>query len=86
MELLNDAKKIYKIKPDYLLMYLFYPAAKLLKKIRKFHGHWIAKINHIYFVLIAFCQLELFRIMNNIDTIYKIRLVLFDCIVPKNPN
>ncbi len=173
MELLNDAKKIYKIKPGYVLMDSFYPAAKLLKKIRKFHWYWIAKIksnrlidnvqiqeffsyrygkhigklseniralvvkdndnywatsdlslqsaevkryyknrqtieeffrilkselrlegcssresiaqiNHIYFVLIAFCQLELFRIMKEIDTIYKIRFVLFDCVIPKN--
>lgn len=173
MELLNDAKKIYQIKPGYLLMDSFYPAAKLLKMVRKFRWHWIAKIksnrridniqvqeffsyrygkhigklsenikalvvknndnywatsdlslqsaevkhyyrnrqiieeffkilkselrlegcssresiaqiNHIYFVLIAFCKLELFRIMKNIDTIYKIRLVLFDCIIPKS--
>ena len=173
MELLNDAKKIYKIKPGYVLMDSFYPAAKLLKMIRKFHWYWIAKIksnrlidnvqiqeffshhygkhisklseniralvvkdndnywatsdlslqsaelkryyknrqtieeffrilkselrlegcssresiaqiNHIYFVLIAFCQLELFRIMKEIDTIYKIRFVLFDCVIPKN--
>ena len=173
MELLNDAKKIYQIKPGYLLMDSFYPAAKLLKMVRKFRWHWIAKIrsnrridniqvqeffsyrygkhigklsenikalvvknndnywatsdlslqsaevkhyyrnrqiieeffkilkselrlegcssresiaqvNHIYFVLIAFCKLELFRIMRNIDTIYKIRLVLFDCIIPKS--
>ncbi|MBM4175623.1 MAG: transposase [Ignavibacteria bacterium] len=40
----------------------------------------IAQINHIYFVLIAFCQLENFRIMKNISNIYKIRLVIFDCI------
>lgn len=175
MELLNDAKKIYQIKLGYLLMDSFYPAAKLLKLIRKFRWHWIAKIksnrlidniqaqeffgyrygkhigklsenikalvvkdndnywatsdlslesaevkryyrnrqiieeffkilkselrlegcssrdriaqiNHIYFVLIAFCQLELFRIMKNIDTIYKIRLVMFDCVIPKNFN
>ncbi len=175
MELLNDAKKIYKIKPGYVLMDSFYPAAKLLKKIRKCHWHWIAKIksnrlidniqiqeffsyrygkhigklseniralvvkdnnnywatsdlslqsavvkhyykkrqiieeffkilkselrlegcssresvaqiNHIHFVLIAFCQLELFRIMRNIDTIYKIRFVLFDCVIPKSLN
>jgi len=175
MELLNDAKKIYKIKPGYVLMDSFYPAAKLLKKIRKFQWYWIAKIksnrlidnvqiqeffsyrygkhigrlsenikalvvkdndnywatsdlslqspevkryykyrqrieeffrilkselrlegcssresiaqiNHIYFVLIAFCQLELFRIMKEIDTIYKIRFVLFDCVIPKNLN
>lgn len=178
MELLNDAKRIYKIRPGYVLMDSFYPAAKLLKVIRKFRWQWIAKIksnrcidniqvqeffiyrygkhigrlseniralvvkdndppsadwatsdlslqsvevkqyyrnrqiieefhkilkselrlegcssrqpiaqiNHIYFVLIAFCQLELFRITKNIETIYKIRLVLFDCIVPKNLN
>lgn len=187
MELLNDAKRIYKIRPGYVLMDSFYPAAKLLKVIRKFRWQWIAKIksnrcidniqvqeffsyrygkhigrlparhvysgeaggseniralvvkdndnywatsdlslqsvevkqyyrnrqiieefhkilkselrlegcssrqpiaqiNHIYFVLIAFCQLELFRITKNIGTIYKIRLVLFDCIVPKNLN
>ena len=43
-----------------------------------------AQINHIYFVLIAFCQLELFRITKNIDTIYKIRLVLFNCVIPEN--
>ena len=35
----------------------------------------IVQINHIYLVLIAFCQLETFRIMMNISTIYKIRLV-----------
>ncbi len=175
MELLNEAKKTYKIKPGYVLMDSFYPAAKLLKLIRKFRWHWISKIksnrlvdktqvqeffsyrygkhigklseniralvvkdndnywatsdlsllsaevkqryrnrqiieeffkilkselrlegcssreriaqiNHIYFVLIAFCQLELFRIIKNIDTIYKIRLVMFDCIIPKNFN
>ncbi len=175
MELLNDAKKVYQLKPGYVLMDSFYPAAKLLKMIRKFRWHWIAKIksnrlidhfqiqeffsyrygkhigklsenikalvvkdndnywatsdlslqsaevkcyyrnrqiieeffkilkselrlegcssrdrvaqiNHIYFVLIAFCQLELFRIMKNIDTIYKIRLVMFDCVIPKNFN
>jgi hypothetical protein len=175
MELLNEAKKIYKIKPSYVLMDSFYPAAKLLKMIRRFRWQWIAKIksnrlidniqiqeffsyrygkhigklseniralvvkdndnywassdlslqsselkhyyrnrqiieeffkilkselrieccssrksvaqiNHIYFVLIAFCQLELFRIMKNIDTIYKVRAVLFDCIIPKNFN
>jgi len=175
MELLIDAKNIYKIKPNFLLMDSFYPAAKLLKLIRKFRWQWIAKIksnrlingiqiqdffnyrygnhigklsenikalvvkdndnywatsdlslqssevkhcyrnrqvieeffkilkselrlegcssreslaqiNHIYFVLMAFCQLELFRIMKNIDTIYKVRAVLFDCVVPKNLN
>src|SRR3990172_10411976 len=175
MELLNDARKIYGIKPGYVLMDSFYPAAKLLKMIRRFRWHWIAKIksnrridniqaqeffsyrygnyigrlsenikalvvkdndnywatsdlslqsvevksyyrnsqiieefhkilkselrlegcpsrestaqiNHIYFVLIAFCQLEIFRIMKNIETIYKVRAVLFDCVVPKNLN
>lgn len=175
MELLNDAKKVYNIKPNFVLMDSFYPAAKLLKLIRKFCWQWIAKIksnrlvdtiqvqelfsyrygnhigklsenikaivvkdndnywatsdlslhssevkhfyrnrqiieefykilkselriegcssresiaqiNHIYFVLMAFCQLELFRIRKNIDTIYKIRAVLFDCVVPKNLN
>jgi hypothetical protein len=175
MELLNDAENNYKIRPSYVLMDSFYPAAKLLKLIRKFSWHWIAKIksnrlignvqiqeffryrygkhigklskniralvvkdnnnywatshlslqsvevkhfyrnrqiieeffkilkselrlegcssresiaqiNHIYFILIAFCQLELFRIMKNITTIYKIRLVLFDCVIPKNLN
>jgi len=175
MELLNEAKMTYKIKPSYVLMDSFYPAAKLLKMVRKFRWQWIAKIksnrlidniqsqeffiyrygshvgklseniralvvrdndnywatnnlslqscevkryyrnrhiieeffkilkselriegcssresiaqiNHIYFVLIAFCQLEIFRITKNIDTIYKIRMVLFDCIVPKNFN
>lgn len=30
----------------------------------------LAQINHIYFVLMVFCQLGLFRIMRNIDTIY----------------
>jgi hypothetical protein len=173
MELLKDAKKIYNITPSYVLMDSFYPAAKLLKLIRKFSWHWIAKIksnrlidgiqvqeffsyrygnhigrlsenirtmvvkdndnywatsdlslqsvdvkrhyryrqlieeffkilkselrlegcssresieqiNHIYFVLIAFCQLELFRITKNIETIYKIRAVFFDCVIPKN--
>jgi len=176
MDILKDAKKFYKINPDYVLMDSFYPAAKLLKLIRKFRWHWIAKIksnrlingvqikdffsyrygnktghlyqkkvrvkvkvtkqndnywatsdiklesatirklykkrqiieeffkilkselkvegcpsrtkvaqvNHIYFVLFAFCQLEEFRIKKNITTIYKIRLVLLDCIIQKN--
>jgi hypothetical protein len=173
MELLKNAKKIYKIKPKYVLMDSFYPAAKLVKLIRKFSWHWIAKIksnrlidgiqvqelfsyrygnhsgklsehiralvvkdndnywatsdlslqsvdvkhhyryrqlieeffkllkselhleccssrasiaqiNHIYFVLIAFCQLELFRITKNIETIYKVRAVFFDCVIPKS--
>src|SRR3990170_6077051 len=44
MELLIDAKNIYKIKPNFLLMDSFYPAAKLLKLIRKFRWQWIAKI------------------------------------------
>lgn len=175
MELLKEAKKNYKIKPSYVLMDSFYPAAKLLKLIRKFRWQWIAKIksnrlidklqiqeffnyrygshigrlsenlralvvkdsnnywatsdlslqssgvkrnyrsrqtieeffkilkselriegcssrnsiaqiNHISFVLIAFCQLELFRKTKNIETIYKVRAVLFDCVVPKNLN
>jgi hypothetical protein len=174
MEILKDAKKFYKINPDYVLMDSFYPAAKLLNLIRKFRWHWIAKIksnrlvnavqikdlfsyrygkktgllykkkikvsvvkqndnywatsdtklepemikkfyrkrqmieeffkilkselkiegcpsrtlvaqiNHIHFVLLAFCQLEDFRIKKNISTIYKIRLILFDCIIQKN--
>jgi len=46
----------------------------------------LAQINHIYLVLIAFCQLETFRIMMNISTIYKLRLVFFDCVIPKNFN
>ncbi|MHB8580206.1 MAG: transposase [Ignavibacteriaceae bacterium] len=44
MELLNEAKKIFKVKPSYVLMDSFYPAAKLLKLIRKFRWQWIAKI------------------------------------------
>jgi hypothetical protein len=42
------------------------------------------QINHIYLVLIAFCQLESFRIMKNISTVYKLRSVFFDCVIPKN--
>lgn len=173
MELLKEAKKRYTVKPKYVLMDAFYPAAKLVKLIRKFSWHWIAKIksnrlldgvqvqeffrynygnhigklsenirvcvvkdydnywatsdltlsssevkrhyryrqlieeffkilkselrlegcssresiaqeNHIYFVLIAFCQLELFRVTIGIETIYKIRAVFFDCIIPHN--
>jgi len=172
MEILKDAKKIYKLKPDYVLMDSFYAAAKLLKKIRRLKWNWIAKLrpnrlinkiqvkeffryrfgkqvgklaegikslvvkdkdcfwassdisldslslkklyrkrqiieeffkilkselrlegcpsrsksaqlNHIYFVLFAFCQLEDFRIRTNVGTIYKIRMVLFNCIIPK---
>jgi len=172
MEILKDAKRICKPNPDYVLMDSFYPAAKLLKLIRKFKWHWIAKIksnrlvnniqikelfsyrygsqtgrlsqrikalvvksnnnywatsdinlcaseikklyrkrqiieeffkilkselriegcpsrsriaqtNHIHFVTFAFCQLEDFRIKKKIDTIYKIRFVLFDCVIPK---
>jgi spore coat polysaccharide biosynthesis predicted glycosyltransferase SpsG len=44
MALLMDAKKIYNIKPDFVLLDSFYPAAKLLKLIRKFRSQWIAKI------------------------------------------
>lgn len=176
MDILKEAKTFYKVNPDYVLMDSFYPAAKLLKLIRKFRWHWIAKIksnrlingvqvkdffiyrygnktghlyqkknkvkvtvtkqndnywatsnsklessmikklykkrqiieeffkilkselkiegcpsrtkvaqvNHIYFVIFAFCQLEDFRIKNKITTIYKIRLVLLDCIIQKN--
>jgi len=40
----NDAKKIFGINPDYVLIDSFYPAAKLLKVIRKYKWHWIAKI------------------------------------------
>jgi hypothetical protein len=119
MDLLKDAKNIYKITPSYVPMDSFYPAAKLVKVIRKYSWHWIAKIksnrlidgiqvedffeilkselrlegcsaresiaqiNHIYFVLIAFCQLESFRVTRKIETIYKIRSVFFDCIIPK---
>lgn len=174
MDILKDAKKFYKVNPDYVLMDSFYPAAKLLKLIRKLRWHWIAKIksnrllngvqvkdafsyrygnkigrlykekikvkvtkendqfwatsetkldsanirklyvnrqiieeffkilkselkiegcpsrtniaqvNHIYFVMFAFCQLEEFRIRKNISTIYKIRLILQDCIIQKD--
>lgn len=176
MDILKEAKSFYKLNPDYVLMDSFYPAAKILKQIRKFRWHWIAKIksnrlingvqvkdilsyrygnkighlykkkikvkvttenqnywatsdtilksseirklykkrqiieeffkilkselriegcpsrtivaqvNHIYFVLFAFCQLEEFRIKKKISTIYKIRLVLLDCIIQKNLN
>jgi hypothetical protein len=44
MEILFDAKYFWKIKPDYVLMDSFYPAAKLLKRIRKYGWHWLAKI------------------------------------------
>jgi len=175
VEILKEAKKTLRIKPDYVLMDSFYSAAKLLKCIRKLKWHWIVKlkpnrlidkvqvrdafsyrygnkvgkltkgikalvvkdndcfwassnlsltsinvkeqyrkrqlieeffkilkselriegcssrnetaqINHIYLTLIAFCKLEDFRLKKNISTIYKIRLVFFDCIIPKNLN
>jgi len=175
IEILKQAKKTLKIKPDYVLMDSFYAAAKLLRCIHKLKWHWIAKlkpnrlvdkvqvrdaftyrygnkigkltegikalvvkdnghywassdltltstvvkelyrkrqlieeffkilkselriegcsarnqiaqVNHIFLTLIAFCQLEDFRIKKNISTIYKIRLVFFDCIIPKNFN
>ena len=44
MEILNDAKKNCKPNPKYVLMDSFYPAAKLLKLIRKFKWYWITKI------------------------------------------
>jgi len=173
MELLKEAQKQYHLKPSYVLMDAFYPAAKLVKVIRKLSWHWIAKIksnrllngiqvqeffryrygshvgrlserlrvlgvkdndnywatsdvslsasevkhhyrfrqlieeffkilkselriegcaarssraqtNHIYMVLIAFCQLELYRVSNKIETIYKMRAVFFDCVIPHN--
>lgn len=175
IELLLEAKRKYHLKPNYLLMDSFYPAAKLLRTVHKLKWTWIAKIksnrlvdgiqvqdffgyrygnhigrfsenikalvvkdndnywatsdfsltstivkqlyrnrqtieeffrilkselrlegcpsrqaiiqiNHIYLVMIAFCQLETFRIMTNISTIYKLRLVFFDCVIPKNFN
>ncbi|MBU2445892.1 MAG: transposase [Bacteroidetes bacterium] len=43
-----------------------------------------AQANHIYFVLIAFCQLEDFRIKKNIKTIYHFTLLLFRFTIPKN--
>ncbi|MEW6654979.1 MAG: transposase, partial [Bacteroidota bacterium] len=173
IELLLEAKRKFHLKPAYVLMDSFYPAAKLLKVINKSKWFWIVKLksnrllngiqvkdffnyrygnhigrfsenikslvvkdndnywatndfslastivkqlyrnrqtieeffrilkselqiegchsrlkiaqtNHIYFVLIAFCQLETFRIMMNISTIYKLRFVFFDCVIPKN--
>ena len=175
IEILKQAKKTLKIKPDYILMDSFYAAAKLLKCIRKLRWHWVVKlkpnrlvdkvqvrnaftyrygnkigkltegikalvvkdnehfwassdisltstvvkelyrkrqlieeffkilkselriegcsarnqtaqINHIFLTLIAKSQLEDFRIKKNISTIYKIRLIFFDCIIPKNLN
>lgn len=175
MEILKEAKRTLRIKPDYVLMDSFYGAAKLLKLIRKLKWHWIVKlkpnrlvdkvqvrdtftyrygnkvgklsegikalivndngnywassdisltstavkklyrkrqlveeffkilkselriegcssrseiahINHICLTLIAFCKLEEFRVKMSISTIYKIRMVLFDCVVPKNFN
>lgn len=175
IEILKEAKKTLRIGPDYVLMDSFYPAAKLLRCIRKLKWHWIAKlkpnrlidkvqvrdaftyrygnligkltegikalvvkdngyywassdfsltskvvkelyrkrqlieeffkilkselriegcssrnetaqINHIILTLIAFCQLEDFRIKIKINTIYKIRNVFFDCEIPKNFN
>ncbi len=45
-----------------------------------------AQVNHIYLVLIAFCQLEDFRIKKNISTIYKLRMIFIECIIPNNFN
>ena len=175
MEILKEAKTFYKVNPDYVLMDSFYPAAKILKLIRKFRWHsivklrsnrllndiqvkellkhrydsqigilseklvakvvktnnkyWassdtklepatikafyrkrqiieeffkilkselqiegcpsrskVAQINHIHFTVFAFCQLEDFRIRMNIETIYKIRLVMINCMIPKTLN
>jgi hypothetical protein len=44
----------------------------------------IAQINHIYFVLIAFCRSGLFRSTENIQSIFKIRAIFFDCDIPNN--
>jgi len=46
----------------------------------------IAQKNHIYLVMIAFCQLEDFRIKKNVSTIYKLRLIFFECVIPNNFN
>lgn len=175
MEILKEVIKVYKLKPDYVLMDSFYAAAKLLKLIRKLKLQWITKlrpnrlvnriqakdaftyrygnkigkltegiialivkenknfwassdisltstivkelyrkrqiieeffkilkselriegcssrsekaqINHIFLVLIAFCQLEDFRIKKNISTIYKLRMIFIECVIPKNFN
>lgn len=63
---------------------------KILKSELRIEGcsarNQIAQVNHIFFTLIAFCQLEDFRIRKNISTIYKIRSVFLDCVIPKNFN
>jgi hypothetical protein len=137
MEILADAKKYWRIKPDYALMDSFYPAEKLLKRIRKYGWHWIAKIkpnrlingyqvqdmsntyydsfvgklsgnikalvvkqddeywatscsarfeiaqtNHVWLTLLAFCQLEHYRLLYNLKSIYQLRETLFNLPIP----
>lgn len=83
---LNSAE----VKANYRARQIIEEFFKILKSELRIEGcssrDSIAQRNHIFFVLIAFCQLELFRLMKNIETIYKVRAVLFDCVVPKNLN
>ena len=44
IELLLEAKRRYHLKPNYVLMDSFYPAAKLLRTVHKLKWHWISKI------------------------------------------
>lgn len=78
----TDVKRLYRKRQ---LIEEFF---KILKSELRIEGcaarKEIAQINHIYFTLIAFCHLEDFRIKKNISTIYKLRAVFFDCVIPKN--
>jgi len=44
IEFLLKAKKRFHLKPNYVLMDSFYPAAKLLRTGHKLKRHWISKI------------------------------------------
>lgn len=80
----NTVKKLYRTRQT---IEEFFKILKSELSLEGCHSRQnIAQINHIYFVLFAFCQLEYFRILKNIATIYKLRLVFFDCIIPKTFN
>jgi len=80
----TDVKELYR-KRQFIEEFI-----KILKSELRIEGcssrNETAQINHIYFTLIAFCQLEDFRIKKELKTIYQIRMVFFDCVIPKNFN
>ena len=69
-----EVKRYYKIRQ---IIKVFFKILKSELRLESCSSRdRVAQINHIYFVLNAFCRLESFRIMKSIDTIYKTRLCI----------